>query len=85
MDHRASDAPIRRDGPKGPDAAAFWWWQYVWLSLLGLAGYLLEALLQCLPPLLSVFLTGGRASKVSETIPASSFACVNSPLGPPFA
>ena len=37
--------------------ATFWWWQYIWLSLLVMVPYCIEALLQLWPPLTTAICT----------------------------
>jgi callose synthase len=45
--------------------AAFWWWQYAWLSALALSGYAVEALVQLVPAWASAVLTGGSGATAS--------------------
>ena len=44
-----SDAPTNYQGNVGN--STFWWWQYIWLSMLVMIPYLGEALVQLFPPL----------------------------------
>ena len=66
----------------------FWWWQYVWLSVIALSSYGLDALMQLVPYSVTFFLDVGEprnawwASFLHINYPLSCYGQTSNPYCP---